>query len=80
MVERLPVLNAREIVSVLRRLGFQESRNSSGSHRHFVHPDGRKTMVPIHKGKDIGRGLLLKILRDIEVTSREFLDLIRKSR
>jgi predicted RNA binding protein YcfA (HicA-like mRNA interferase family) len=36
-----------------------------------VHPDGRKTTVPVHKGKDIGRGLLRKILRDVDITAEE---------
>jgi predicted RNA binding protein YcfA (HicA-like mRNA interferase family) len=32
------------------------------------HPDGRYTVVPIHAGESIGVGLLLKILKDAELT------------
>ena len=35
------------------------------------HSDGR--VVPVHPGRDIGRGLLRKILRDAELTRDEFM-------
>lgn len=38
----------------------------------FKHPDGRTTVVPFHRGKDIGRGLLRSILNDIKKTPDEF--------
>lgn len=53
-------------------MGFEEIRQR-GSHKYFKHPDGRATVVPIHPGRDIGRGLLRKILNEIEVTRDEFL-------
>ena len=37
------------------------------------HADGRSTVVPVHSGETIGPGLLLKILRDVEMTKDEFL-------
>lgn len=37
------------------------------------HPDGRATVVPVHPGEDIGRGLLRKIIRDAGVDVEEFL-------
>jgi predicted RNA binding protein YcfA (HicA-like mRNA interferase family) len=48
-------------------MGFQLLRKSKGAHWQFEHPDGRRTTVPFHKGRDIGPGLLRKILRDIEM-------------
>ena len=41
------------------------------------HVDGRVTTVPVHKGQDIGRGLLRKILRDAELTREEFIQLLQ---
>ena len=32
------------------------------------HPDGRYTVVPVHAGETIGVGLLVKILKDTELT------------
>ncbi|NLB66098.1 MAG: addiction module toxin, HicA family [Lentisphaerae bacterium] len=49
------------------RLGFVVIR-IKGSHHFLRHPDGRATVVPVHKGETIGRGLMAKILSDCEVT------------
>lgn len=67
MSEKLPVLKPEEFIKILKSLGFINTRKSKGSHWRFCHPDGRKTTIPVHKGKTIGRGLLRKILRDIEI-------------
>lgn len=32
------------------------------------HPDGRYTVVPVHAGETIGIGLLVKILKDAELS------------
>ncbi len=72
---RLPILTGREIVKILKKIGFGNTRKSKGSHFRYIHPDGRKTTVPIHKGKTISRGLLRKILRDIELSPEDFLKL-----
>jgi len=63
----LPMLKPRELIRALERMGFRLLRKSRGSHQQFEHPDGRRTTVPVHKGKDIRPGLLRKILRDIEI-------------
>jgi predicted RNA binding protein YcfA (HicA-like mRNA interferase family) len=52
-------------------LGFTCIRQS-GSHMIFHHPDGRWTTVPIHKGRDLGKGILGKILKDAKITFDEF--------
>lgn len=63
----LPALKPRELIRALERMGFRVLRKSRGSHWQFEHPDGRRTTIPVHKGQDIGPGLLRKILRDIEL-------------
>ena len=70
--EKLPMLSATELIAILEQLGFQHRKLKGTSHRRYIHPDGRKTTVSLHRGKDIGRGLLRKILRDIEMTPEEF--------
>lgn len=57
------VLRPSELIHALERMGFRLTRKSRGSHLRYVHPDGRRTTVPMHEGKTIGRGLLRKILR-----------------
>jgi predicted RNA binding protein YcfA (HicA-like mRNA interferase family) len=42
-----------------------------GSHHFLRHADGRCTVVPVHRGETIGRGLLAQILRDCEMTREE---------
>jgi len=69
-------LRAIELVRALERMGFQRTKKSRKGHLRYVHPDGRRTTVPMHNGKTIGRGLPRKILRDIEITPEELLDLL----
>ena len=68
----LPHIKPRQLIRALEKRGFQLLRKSKGSHWQFEYPDGRRTTVPVHKGKDIGPGLMRKILRDIEVDVKEF--------
>ena len=67
MSGRLPALSAREIIRVLERHGFYLARQS-GSHAIFYNDDGRRTTVPIHGKRSIGRGLLRQIMRDANLT------------
>jgi predicted RNA binding protein YcfA (HicA-like mRNA interferase family) len=69
-VSRLPSVSGRKLIAALKRLGFIVAR-SRGSHHYLKHSDGRATVVPVHAGEDIGRGLLAKILHDTEVTEAE---------
>ncbi|HEY3916096.1 MAG TPA: type II toxin-antitoxin system HicA family toxin, partial [Verrucomicrobiae bacterium] len=56
---RLPRLRGREVIASLRRAGFIVLR-VRGSHHFLRHPDGRRTVVPVHAGEVIGPGLLSK--------------------
>lgn len=69
---KVPVLNSREVVTILERLGFREVRQR-GSHKQFRHPDGRCTTVPFHPGRDISPILLRHIASDIGLTVEDFL-------
>jgi predicted RNA binding protein YcfA (HicA-like mRNA interferase family) len=66
-----PTLKSSDITKGLKKASFQLVRQK-GSHARFEHEDGRATTVPIHAGQDVGRGLLKKILRDIEMSFEEF--------
>ena len=74
-MSKLPVLKPGRLVRLLERLGFERIRQK-GNHLYLRHPDGRATVVPIHRGEDISPGLLRSILHDIELTREEFLDLL----
>ena len=71
-MSRLPAVTGKQLMRVLRRFGFHEVR-TRGSHHYLRHPDGKATVVPVHAGEEIGRGLLSKILRDAKITRDEFM-------
>lgn len=60
-----------EVRRVLEKLGFVCVRQS-GSHMIFHHADGRWTTVPVHRRRDLGKGILRKILKDAKITANEF--------
>lgn len=66
---RLAIISPENMERILLRLGFKRKRQV-GSHILFEHPDGRYTVVPFHKGEDLGRGLIRKILRDRYISGR----------
>jgi predicted RNA binding protein YcfA (HicA-like mRNA interferase family) len=71
-VAKLPVLKPREVIALLRTLGFEEVRQR-GSHKQFKHADGRFTTVPFHEGRDLSPILLRQIARDIGVRVEDLL-------
>ncbi len=68
---KLSPINSKKLVSILKKQGFDSVRQK-GSHLRLVHPDGRKTSVPIHPGENIGKGLLRKILHDVNIDPNVF--------
>ena len=71
---KLVTITPKKLVKILLYLGFVE-RDAEGSHVFFYHPDGRTTTVAI-KSKEIGRGLLRKILNDINI-SKDAYEILR---
>ena len=74
-MSKLPSLTGKEVVSLLKKVGFIVERQR-GSHVFLKHDDGRATVVPIHSGEIIGPGLLSKILRDVEMAKDELLKIL----
>jgi predicted RNA binding protein YcfA (HicA-like mRNA interferase family) len=72
---KLPSLGGEDIIKALTGYGFKITRQR-GSHVYLKHMDGRSTIVPVHKGETIGRGLLRKILRDTDISREEFIKLL----
>jgi len=72
---RLPSLTGEQVVKALGKAGFQVLRQR-GSHVYLKHPDSRATVVPVHKGEPVGRGLLRKIMQDADLSRDEFLKLL----
>jgi len=70
-MSKLSPAKPENVIRVLEKLGFRRIRQS-GSHAVFHHSDGRWTTVPIHKGKDVAKGTLHKILKDAGLSYEEF--------
>lgn len=68
---KLVPISGREMCKIVEKLGFQRL-HQKGSHIRYVHPDGRKTTIPIHGNEDLGKGLILEILKQIKITRDEF--------
>ncbi|WP_409333546.1 type II toxin-antitoxin system HicA family toxin [Cuspidothrix issatschenkoi] len=47
-----------------------------GSHVRMKHEDNRVVSIPCHSGKIIGKGLLVKIIRDADLTKDELIELL----
>ena len=70
---KLPALTARQVIRALKKLGFEEDRQS-GSHLILLHPESKaRTVVPVHKGRTIKGPLLHAIIRDARVSVEQFL-------
>ena len=75
-MSRLLPVSGREMCKILEMLGFQKV-HQVGSHVRYVHPDGRKTVVPVHGNEELGTGLIKEILKQSRI-SREMYEELRK--
>lgn len=76
-MSKLPILTAQELIKILKKIGFEIIRQK-GSHVFIAHEDGRTTVVPVHPGEDIGRGLLRKIIKeDVKISIQDFQELLK---
>jgi len=74
---KISPLPPEKVIKALEKAGFKAIRQK-GSHVFLRHQDGRTTVVPYHKGEDIGIGLLRKIMRDACMSREEFIELAKK--
>jgi predicted RNA binding protein YcfA (HicA-like mRNA interferase family) len=68
---RLPMVNFGNMQKLLLNLGFKAIRQK-GTHVFYRHPDGRTTTLPKHRGRDLARPLIREILREIDLTPKQF--------
>ena len=66
-MSNLPATTGSRLIKSLKKMGSEVVRRK-GSHNFLQHPDGRCTVVPVHAGETIGRGLMAQIMRDCEIT------------
>jgi predicted RNA binding protein YcfA (HicA-like mRNA interferase family) len=62
---------------LVEKLGFQRI-HQVGSHVRYIHPDGRKTVVPVHGGEELNIWLVKEILKQTKISRQEYEKLRRK--
>ena len=75
-MSKLPVVTSHDLIRALTKLGFFEHRQRGTSHLVMKHSDGRRVIIAVHQGRDIPKGTLSGILKDIGVTSEQLCDLL----
>lgn len=73
---KLVSVSGKRLIKILNKKGFEVKRQKR-SHVQLEDDFGRRVTVPIHPGREIGRGLLRKILRDAEISVEEYGELRR---
>lgn len=71
---RLPIISPKQMARVAERLGFVLD-HQRGSHAFYIHPDGRITTIALH-AKDLPRGTMKKIMRDMRIDEEELRKLL----
>ncbi len=71
---RLPALSGAELVSLLKKEGFQVVRQK-GSHV-SLQKGAYRTVIPLHD--DLAKGTLLGILKQCGLTREELIDRLKK--
>ncbi len=74
---RLLPISGRKMSKILERLGFQKV-HQVGSHARYIHPDGRKTVVSLHRNEELSIGLLKEILKQVKISREEYEKLRRE--
>jgi len=74
---KLVPISGKKLCKILENIGFQKVYGK-GSHVRYIHPDGRKTVVPVHSNEEIGQSLSNEIRKQIKL-SREEYERLRKS-
>jgi predicted RNA binding protein YcfA (HicA-like mRNA interferase family) len=76
---RLPVVTPKRFIRILLQIGCIEKRQS-GSHRIFYYPaKGVIVSVPMHT-RDLKKGLLRSVLKDIDMSARDLVQLMKERR
>lgn len=71
----MPQVTARELARFLLRNGFEEDRQT-GSHLTLRHPKrGASVTIPMHGGRDLGRGLAQSLLKQAGFSIDDYLRL-----
>jgi predicted RNA binding protein YcfA (HicA-like mRNA interferase family) len=72
----LPQVKAKDLIRVVKQLGFELDRQK-GSHAIFYRPsDKARVVIPVHAGRDIKPKTLHGILDDMRITPEKLKELL----
>lgn len=70
MTPRWSNLSSQDIIKKLVAKGFRRTRQK-GSHAYFYHKDGAYAIVPIHKGRNLSKGVIQNIMKTSGLTKED---------
>ena len=74
---KLPTIKPSQLINILEKKNCILKRQT-GSHRIFYCPEKQRIItIPIHN-RDIKKGLLHSIIRELDISIEEFVELLRK--
>ena len=74
-MNKVPRVNARQLIKVVEKLGFKLVRQS-GSHRIYKNEDGIRLTIPYHSGKTLHPKIVASVLDDTDISVDEFKKLL----
>jgi len=57
-MDKIKPLSSSKVIKALEKICFQQIRQK-GNHLFMDHPDGRTTIITVHSGEDIGKGMII---------------------
>lgn len=71
---KLVSVKPKDLARAISKIGFSK-HHQAGSHATYKHADGRRVTIPLHN-RQLKKGLLHGILKDIELTIEELKGLL----
>ena len=70
-------VSSKDIIKALNKLGWREV-NQVGSHKQFKHPTTKEKVTLPHPKKDLAKGTLSSILKQMGITHDELTVILKK--
>jgi len=79
MSDGFPNVNSKDMIRIVKKLGFELVRHAGSSHAiYFRKSDNKRTTIPIHGKKSLKRKTTKAICRDIGIDLEKLKKLLKK--
>lgn len=72
-MSKLFIIDSKQMAKIAESLGYKFHRQK-GSHKIYKKSNGKVVTIPFHN-EDLGRGIIRKIINDLEITPQQYDDL-----